>query len=85
MVSASSIAETLQVFWLGLSPELIHGGLAVGASDPTDVLASGFPSHEKVQSALERHCFPFREKFHPCPLFQGVADKLGFQVILGVE
>ncbi len=42
LVSASSTTETLLGFWLGLFPELIHGWLAAGASDPTDVLAGGF-------------------------------------------
>ncbi|MCP3667058.1 MAG: hypothetical protein GY696_31965 [Gammaproteobacteria bacterium] len=84
-MSASSTAETLLEFWLGLFHELIHGGLALGASDPTDVLAGGFTGKEKVQKKTKRHCFPPRGKLHPCPLDQGVADKLGFQVIFDVS
>ncbi len=49
-MSASSTAETLLEFWVGLSPELIHDGLTVGASDPTDVQTGGFTDQEKVQN-----------------------------------
>ncbi len=84
-MSASSTAKTLLEFWPGLSPKLIQGGLAAGVSDPTDVLAGSFTGQEKVQNVLQRHCFPSREKFHPCLLVQGVADKLGFEVIFDVR